>query len=88
MSAGNWGLTALVIMMGLAGCGKNASLETAGRLEADGKYAQAVTAYQGYLTRNPSQPWSARVAYRMAKSLEQTGNYEKAIEAYRQVVAQ
>lgn len=76
------GLSALLL---LGACKPAPTLEKATKLEGEGQYAAAARVYQEYLKLNPGSPLSPWACLKTARTLEQMGDLEGAIEWYRKV---
>jgi tetratricopeptide (TPR) repeat protein len=63
------------------------SFETVATLDKEGKNAQAIEAYQTYLSRNPSTSLAAHITYRIAKNFEAESDYTNALHWYEKVLS-
>lgn len=78
----------LLLFLGfLGGCQYlGGSFESAGDLDKAGKNAQAIQAYQNYLTHQPSSVLAPQADYRIAKNYEAQSDYTNAIQWYEKII--
>jgi len=66
-------------------CQKAPTWDGAWTLEQNGQYAEAVAAYEAYLTAVPQSPLAAEVHLRLAHCEESLGDYPRAASQYREI---
>ena len=65
---------------------ERASLLAAGALFTEGKYADAQTQFNKFLSEHSESPWAGEAAYGVASSLEAQNKSDEALTAYQNVV--
>ncbi len=78
-----WAILGLALLA--MACQKAPTWDGAWTLEQNGQYAEAVAAYEAYLTAVPQSPLAAEVHLRMAHCEESLGDYPRAASQYREI---